>query len=63
MQWLADLLANLGTSGASSNASRALADEREKAAQLERFLLRFDHPAGRARTPLEPAAGERAQVA
>jgi len=63
MQWLADLVAHLGSSGAYANASRSLAVERELAAQLDRFLLRFDHPAGRALGPVEPAAGECTRVA
>lgn len=59
MQWLADLVSLLGPHGAYANASQSLAEEREAAAQVDRFLLRFDHPAGRSRTPLEPTAGER----
>jgi hypothetical protein len=63
MQRLADLLARLGTHGAYANASRALADERERAAQVDRFLLRFAHPAGGSRLVQEPAAGECIRVA
>lgn len=63
MQWLADLVALLGTSGAYANASRALAEEREAAAQVDRFLARFAHPAGQAGTPVELAAGTCTQVA
>jgi hypothetical protein len=58
MQWLADLLAHLGTHGAYANASQALADEQETAAELERFLLRFAHPAGRGDTSVEPTAAD-----
>lgn len=63
MQWLADLVALLGTAGASANASRPLAEEREMATRLDRFLVQLDHPAGRERTPVEPPAGGRTQVA
>lgn len=63
MQWLADLIARLGTHGASANASDSLADEREAAAHIERFLARFDHPAGRAHIPAEPPLSTSAQVA
>ena len=63
MQWLADLLAHLGTAGACANASQTLADEREVSAQLDRFLLRFDHPAGGASTPIEQAAAKQHRVA
>lgn len=64
MQWLTDLVALLGTDGAFSNASRSLAEEREGAARLDRFLRRFDHPAGSGRLPLEPpVSGDTAQVA
>lgn len=63
MQWLADLIARLGTHGAYANASHSLADEREAAAHIERFLTRFDHPAGRAQIPAEPPLGTSAQVA
>lgn len=61
MQWLADLLARLGTHGAYANASRGLAEEQEAAAQLDRFLLRFGHrTAGPAD---EPATGRCTRVA
>jgi len=63
MQWLADLVAHLGTHGAYTNASSSLAEEREVATQLDRFLVRFDHPAGRSRAPAEPASGECVRVA
>lgn len=64
MQWLPDLVALLGSHGAYANASRSLADEREAAARLDRFLLRFDHPAGSGRTPVEPPhRGDAVQVA
>ncbi len=63
MQWLTDLVALLGTSGASANASRSLIEEQEAAARIDRFLLRFDHPAGQARIPVEPPAGDCTQVA
>ncbi len=63
MQWLANLVAYLGTHGAYANASGSLAEEREVAAQIDRFLVRFDHPAGRSRVPAEPASGECARVA
>jgi hypothetical protein len=63
MQWLTDLVALLGTHGAYANASRSLAEEREVAAQLDRFLLRFDHPAGRDRIPAEPPSGDAVRVA
>jgi hypothetical protein len=63
MQRLVDLIARFGTHGAYANASRSLAEEQEVAAQLERFLVRFAHPAGRAHTPHEPAAGACTQVA
>ena len=63
MQWLADLVALLGASGAHSNASRSLAEERDAAARVDRFLARFDHPAGRACVPVEPAAGACSRVA
>jgi len=63
MQWLADLVAHLGAHGAYANASRSLAEEREVAARIDRFLVRFDHPAGRARTPVEAPAGDRVRVA
>ncbi len=63
MQWLADLIARFGPSGAYANASHALTEEQEAAAQVERFLVRFDHPAGRARIPVEPAAGGCTRVA
>jgi len=56
MQWLADLVAHLGASGASANAAISLAEEREATIRIERFLARFDHPAGRALIPVEPAA-------
>lgn len=63
MQWLTDLVALLSSHGACSNASRSLAEEREAAAQMERFLITFSHPAGQARNPVEPVAGECNQVA
>lgn len=64
MHAIARLLARYGTYGAYANASRALAEEREVAAQLDRFLLRFGHPAGGSRVPVEPrAAGDAVQVA
>lgn len=63
MQWLADLLAHLGTHGAYANASRSLAEEQEAVARLDRFLLRFDHPAGKGLVPMEPPVGEATQVA
>jgi len=63
MQWLADLIALVGAHGAYANASRSLAEEREVEGQIDRFLLRFDHPAGRARMPIEPAGGECSRVA
>ena len=74
MQWLAGppalqgrsgrgLVAYLGTSGALANTSRSLAEEGEVAAHVYRFLTRFDHPAGKARIPVEPAAGDLTQVA
>jgi hypothetical protein len=63
MQWLADLFALLGTHGAYANASRSLAEEREVAAEIDRFLVRFDHPAGQARMPLELATAACTQVA
>lgn len=63
MQWLTDLIALLGSHGAYANASRSLAEEREVAAQLDCFLARFQHPAGQARVPVEPAVGHRRQVA
>jgi hypothetical protein len=58
MQWLA----HPGTHGARTNAARALADERAMAAEVERFLVNFDHPAGRVQTPVEPAAVHRSHV-
>lgn len=63
MQWLPDLLARLGPHGAYANASRSLAEERETVEQLDRFLLRFEHPAGRSRIPVEPPAAGAVQVA
>jgi hypothetical protein len=63
MQWLADLFALLGPAGSSANASRSLAEEREMAARIDRFLDQLDHPAGRARTPAEPPAGDCTRVA
>lgn len=63
MRWLTDLVAFLGTHGAYTNASRSLAEEREVAAQLERFLIRFDHPAGRSRILAEPPSGGARHVA
>jgi len=63
MQWLSDLVALLGTHGSFANASRSLAEERAVAAQLDRFLVSFEHPAGRSRVPLEPPAGECTRVA
>lgn len=55
MPWLADLVARLGRSGAAANAAASLAEEREAAVRIERFLIRFDHPAGRSAVPVEPA--------
>ncbi len=63
MQWLADLVAHLGTHGAVANVAGSLADERETAVRVERFLARFDHPAGRAAIPVEPAFTGPARVA
>ena len=63
MQWLANLVAHLGTSGACANAARSLTEEREVTAQVERFLVRFSHPAGQARVPVEPPAGACTRVA
>ena len=63
MQWLADLVALLGASGAAASAETSLAEEREAAVRIERFLARFDHPAGRAATPVEPACTGSARVA
>jgi len=63
MQWLTDLVAHLGSHGAYANASRSLAEEREVATQLDRFLLRFDHPAGNGTRPIEPAAADCSRVA
>lgn len=63
MQWLADLVALLGAYGASANAAASLAEEREAAVRVECFLTRFDHPAGRAAVPVEPACGGTAKVA
>ena len=57
MQWLADLFAHLGPAGAQANASRSLAEEREMATRIDRFFDQLEHPAGQARTPVEPAAG------
>ena len=54
MQWITDLVARLGTHGAYVNVSRSLTEEQESAARIDRFLLRFDHPAGQARAPVEP---------
>ena len=63
MQWLSDLVALLGTPGAYANASRSLAEERDVAANLDRFLVSFAHPAGRSRVPHEPPAGGCTRVA
>ena len=63
MQWLTDLVACFGAHGAYANASRVLAEEREAAEQIDRFLLRFGHPAGLSHVPVEPPAAEAAQVA
>ncbi len=63
MQWLADLVAYLGASGASANAAISLSEEREATVRIERFLARFDHPAGRAAIPVEPAFTGPARVA
>lgn len=63
MQWIADLVARLGSHGAYANASSSLASEREEAVRIERFLVRFDHPAGRDRVPSEPPARETTRVA
>lgn len=63
MQWLTDLVALVGTQGAYTNALRSLAEEREVASHMERFLLRFDHPAGQALVPVEPPAGDCSEVA
>ena len=63
MQWITDLVALLGSHGAFANASRSLAEEREAVARLDCFLARFQHPAGQGRTPVEPAVGDRTQVA
>ena len=63
MQWLADLVAPLGASGAAVNAASSLTEEREAAARVERFLARFDHPAGQAAVPVEPARAGSARVA
>lgn len=63
MQLLTDLVARLGSSGACANASDSLAEEREAALRIERFLARFDHPAGRAGIPVEPASTGSARVA
>ena len=63
MQWLADLFALLGPAGAHANASRSLAEEREMAARIDRFLVQLEHPAGQAQHPAEPAADGRTRVA
>lgn len=63
MQWIADLVALLGNHGAYANASSSLAAEREEAIRIERFLIRFNHPAGRDHMLIEPPARERARVA
>ncbi len=57
MQWITGLVAHLGTHGAYANVSQALSEEREAGIQVDRLLTRFAHPAGRARTPVEPAPG------
>ena len=55
MQRLADLMTRLGPSGAAANAAASVAEEREATVRIERFLARFDHPAGRSAVPVEPA--------
>jgi hypothetical protein len=48
-----DVLRSLGNAGARENASRAVDERRRAEADLERFLVRFAHPAGSASVPTE----------
>ncbi len=63
MQWFSDLVARLGSSGACANAASSLVEEREAAVRIERFLARFDHPAGQLGIPVEAAGTGPARVA
>ena len=58
MPWLTDLASLLGPSGAVANAARS--EERAAEDEVERFLQRLAHPAGRADVPIEPPAGQTA---
>jgi len=55
MPWLTDLASLLGPAGAVTNASRS--EELAAEDEVERFLQRLAHPAGRAAVPIEPPAG------
>ncbi len=56
MPWLTDLASLL--SGAVANPSGS--EERSAEDEVDRFLRRLAHPAGRADVPVEPPAGQAA---
>ncbi len=58
MPWLTNLASFLGPSGVVADASPT--GERSAEDDVERFLQRLDHPAGRAGVPTEPPAGQAA---
>jgi len=58
MPWLTDLASLLGPSGVVGDASPT--DERSAEDEVERFLQRLAHPAGRAAVPTEPPVGQAA---
>ncbi len=57
MPWLTDLASLLGSSDV-ANASGS--EDRSAEDEVERFLQRLTHPAGRADVPIEPPAGQTA---
>jgi len=58
MHWLTDLASLLGPSGVVADGSPT--EERSAEDEVERFLQRLTHPAGRAGVPTEPPAGQAA---
>lgn len=56
MSWLVDLVVLLVTRDTKAEPPRARVDEHDVNEQIERFLQRFEHPAGRASMPVEPSA-------
>lgn len=60
MPWLTDLASLLGPSEGEAGAGPLGPEDRPAEKELERFLQRLNHPAGRADVPVEPPAGQAA---